>query len=81
MQVQPETRSIMSFTGTELLTAFTQGSDLIIKKSKNQLVLDKAMQEEFKKTLEMFDEFANQLINIENKSASQRELNKNKDLQ
>ena len=28
----------------------------------------------------MFDEFANQLINIETKSASQRELGKNKDL-
>jgi hypothetical protein len=28
----------------------------------------------------MFDEFANQLINIENKSTSQIELNKNKDL-
>ena len=29
-----------------------------MKKSKNQLILDKAMEQEFRKTLELFDEYA-----------------------
>lgn len=34
---------------------------MAFKKAQNQLILDRTMEEEFKKTLEIFDEFANQL--------------------
>jgi hypothetical protein len=35
------------------------------KRATNQLVLDQAMQEEFKRTLEIFDEFASQIAFVE----------------
>jgi len=58
IQATVQTKSIMSYTGNELLSAFLAKGWLIIKKSENQLILDKAMEEEFKMTLDLFDEFA-----------------------
>ena len=43
------------------MTAFVQDGALIVRKSRNQLVVDRAMEQELERTLEMFDEFANQL--------------------
>jgi len=36
----------------------------VMKKAKNQLVLDKIMEEEFHKTLELFDKFTDCLLKV-----------------
>ena len=60
VQATPQTFETASYTGNELMITFmsTQG-EMAFKKAQNQLVLDRAMEEEFKMTLEIFDEFAN----------------------
>ena len=59
IQVQPTTCDTESYTGNDLEVVFgTKGGDAVLRKSKNQLVLDRAMEQEFNLTLEIFDEFA-----------------------
>lgn len=51
VQAVPGTASMGTNTGVEMLTAYMAGSQLVVRRSANQLALDKEMECEFEKTL------------------------------
>lgn len=65
MQCKPQTCHQNTWTADDLMPSFFTKNEMLIKRTDNQLVLDKEIEKEFKKTLEMFDEFAGQLLQID----------------